>query len=140
MKLRLAKSGPAVDVPTFLGAILLVDLVLALGLAIGGPVLAATGRFVTQPSWLAYGAGAFGLLVAATDLAAARLKPKGLTWRRRLGFVAMGAVVWRGGMVTDRFVQAGLILYLGLVWTALVVGGRTLSRAIATATGEDKPE
>jgi hypothetical protein len=43
-------------------------------------------------------------------------------------------------MVTDRFVQAGLILYLGLVWTALVVGGRTLSSAIATATGEDKPE
>ena len=140
MKLRLAKSGPAVDVPTFLGAILLVDLLLALGLAVGAPVLALAGRWSTSPAWLAYGAGFFGLLVAVTDLAAARLKPKGLTWRRRLGFVAMGAVVWRGGLVSDRFIQAGLILYLGLVWMALVVGGRTLSRAIATATGEDKPE
>ncbi len=140
MKLRLAKSGPAVDVPTFLGAILLVDLLLALALAIGAPFLALTGRWTPVPSWIPWAAGAFGLLVAAADLAAARLKPKGLTWRRRLGFVAMGAVVWRGGPVTDRFVQAGLIVYLGVVWTALVVGGRTLSRAIATATGEDKPE
>ena len=140
MKLRLAKSGPAVDVPTFLGAILLVDLLLALGLAIVAPALSLTGLWKPVPGWAPAAAAAFGVLVVTADLAAADLKPKGLTWRRRLGFLAMGAVVWRGGPVTDRFVQAGLILYLGLVWTALVVGGRTLSRAIATATGEDKPE
>lgn len=140
MKLRLAKTGPAVDVPTFLGAVLLVDLVLAVVLMIAAPVLAWMGRWTPSPPWLAYAVGGFALLVVLADVSAARLKPKGLTWRRRLGFVAMGAVVWRGGMVVDRWAQASAILYLGLVWTALVVGGRTLSRAIATATGEDKPE
>lgn len=140
MKLKLAKSGPAVEVPTFLGALLLVDLVLAAALAVAAPALAALGRWAPSPPWLAHAAGAFGVLVGLADVSAARLHPKGLTWRRRLGFLAMGAVVWRGGPVTDRFVQAGVILYLGLVWVALVVGGRALSRAIATATGEDKPE
>ena len=140
MKLRLAKTGPAVDVPTFLGAVLLVDLVLWLALLVAAPALAITGRWTPVPPWLAYAVAGFALLVVWTDVLAARLKPKGLTWRRRLGFVAMGAVVWRGGLVVDRWAQASLILWLGLVWAALVVGGRTLSRAIATATGEDKPE
>ena len=140
MKLKLAKTGPAVEVPTFLGALLLVDLVLAAALGIAAPALALLGRWSPSPAWLAYAVPGFALLVVLADAFAARLKPKGLTWRRRLGFVAMGAVVWRGGPVTDRYVQAGLILYFGLVWVALVVGGRALSRAIATSTGEDKPE
>ncbi len=140
MKLRLAKTGPAVEVPTFLGALLLVDLVLALALALAAPVLALTDVWKASPAWLPYAVPGFALLVVLADVFAARLKPKGLTWRRRLGFVAMGAVVWRGGPITDPRVQAVLILYLGLVWVALVVGGRALSRAIATATGEDKPE
>jgi len=140
MKLKLAKTGPAVEVPTFLGALLLVDLVLALALALTASVLALTGAFAPSPAWLAYAVPGFALLVVLADVSAARLRPTGLTWRRRLGFVAMGAVVWRGGPVTERYVQAGAILYLGVVWAALVVGGRALSRAIATATGEDKPE
>lgn len=140
MKLKLAKSGPPVDVPTVLGAVLLVDLLLAVGLLIAAPGLALLGRWTPVPPSLAYATGGFALLVALADLSAARLRPKGLTWRRRLGFVAMAAVVWRGGPITQRWVQAGLILYLGLVWVVLVMGGRELSRAIATVTGEDKPE
>ena len=134
MKLKLAKTGPAVEVPTFLGALLLMDLVLAAALALAAPVFAFTGVWSPSPPGLAYAVTGFALLVVAADVAAARLKPKGLTWRRRLGFLAMGAVARRGGPVTDRYVQAGLILYLGLVWVALVVGGRTLSRAIAAGS------
>ena len=43
MKLKLAKTGPAVEVPTFLGALLLVDLGLAAALALAAPVFAFTG-------------------------------------------------------------------------------------------------
>ena len=137
MKLRLAKTGPAVDVPTFLGVVLLVDIALAT-LCLCAPLLTFHGRFPS--SWGPYAISGFGLWVIVTDVSAGRLEPAGLTWRRRLGFVAMAAVLWRGGPVGEPWLQAVLILYLGLVWTALVVGGRTLSRAIATATGEDKPE
>ena len=75
------------------------------------------------------------------DVAAGRLSPAGLTWRRRLGYLGMGAAVWRGGVLHEHREAAALVvLYLGVVWVALVTGGRALSRAIASATGEDKPE
>lgn len=140
MKLRLASVGPSVSVPPFLGFVLLLDLLLAIGLAGVAAVAATTGRGWPTPVPLAWGIAAFGILVVLVDVAAGRMSPKGLTWRRRLGYVGMGAVVWRGGPFTDPKVGALVVLYLGVVWVALVVGGRTLSRAIASATGEDKPE
>lgn len=142
MKLRLAESGPPVDVPTFLGAVLLVDLLLALGVGFAAPLLATTGawtpRSAADPWWIA---GYCALLVWA-DVACARLRPRGLTWRRRLGYLGMGALVWREGAIVAGHTPTIVlgILWLGVVWIALVVGGLALSRAIASVTGEDKPE
>lgn len=142
MKLRLAPVGPSVSVPPFLGFVLLLDLLLALALTGIAGFAATTGRGWPTPPPLAWGVAGFGVLVVLVDVAAGRMSPKGLTWRRRLGYVGMGAVAWRGGPFTDVDVRIGalVVLYLGVVWVALVVGGRTLSRAIASATGEDKPE
>jgi hypothetical protein len=119
------------------------DLLLAVGAVIVGlvglpavfPAEGALGRSATGP-WLA----GYGFLVLVADVFAARLSPRGLTWRRRLCFVAIVAVVWRGGPFARVAVAVPVILWSGLVWIALVVGGRALSRAIAAATGEDKPE
>lgn len=140
MKLRLATVGPSVTVPPFLGFVLLLDLLLAVALAVVAVLAAVTGRGWPTPPSLAWGVAAFAVVVVLVDVAAGRMSPKGLTWRRRLGYVAMGAVAWRGGPFPDPRVGALVVLYLGVVWVALVVGGRTLSRAIASATGEDKPE
>ena len=143
MKVALPESGPGVEAPPFLGVVLLVDLVVA------AAVLAlSVWSFASPPSapfpltrGEAIGAGALALLVLVADVAAGRLSPAGLTWRRRLGYVAMGAAVWRGGILREHREGAALVtLYSGVVWIALVTGGRALSRAIATATGEDKPE
>ncbi len=140
MKLRLASVGPAVTVPPLLGFVLLFDLLLAVALTLGATIAAITGRGWPTPSPLAWGVAGFGVLVVVADVAAGRLSPRGLTWRRRLGYVGMGAVAWRGGPIPDPRVGALVVVYLGVVWLSLVVGGRSLSRAIASATGEDKPE
>jgi hypothetical protein len=133
VKIALPKAGPGVRAPTFLGVVLLVDLAVGIGIAVAGPLLA------TEPAhaWALVG---FGVALVAADLAAARMSPAGLAWRRRLGYVAMLAVVWRGGPLEDRAVAVATVLYMGFVWVALVVGGRALSRAIASVTGEDRPE
>lgn len=128
------------NVPTFLGVVLLVDLALATTVLIGAPAQALTSGWPGVAPWAPWAVAAFALAIIAADVRAGSLSPGGITWRRRLGFVAMAAVVWRGGLVSDRAVQAAAIVWLGVVWVALVVGGRTLSRAIASVTGEDKPE
>jgi hypothetical protein len=133
VKIALPRTGPGVRAPTLLGVVLLVDLVLAAAVAVAGPLLA---RSATHALALA----GYGAAVVAADLAAARMSPAGLTWRRRLGYVAILAVVWRGGPLEDRAVATATVLWTGFVWVALVVGGRALSRAIASVTGEDRPE
>lgn len=133
MRLRLADSGPPVEVPAFLGATLLVDLVVGVGIAAAGP-------FLPLEAPQGWAVSAYGAALVVVDLFAARLSPKGLAWRRRLGYVAMIAVVWRNGPLSHPLVAVAVVAYMGLVWIALVVGGRALSRAIASATGEDRPE
>jgi hypothetical protein len=133
VKIALPRTGPGVRAPTFLGVVLLVDLALAAAVAVAGPLLARSAAH-------AVALAGYGAAVVAADLAAARMSPRGLTWRRRLGYVAILAVVWRGGPLEDRAVAVATVLWTGFVWVALVVGGRALSRAIASVTGEDRPE
>lgn len=140
MRLALPPSGPGVSAPPFLAAVLLLDLVVAAGLVVTGVASGLTGRLLPV-GWASWALAAYGLLLAAADVAAARMRPGGITWRRRLGFLAMAAVVWRGGPFAEpRAVAVLVVLYMGLVWVALVTGGRALSRAIASVTGEDRPE
>jgi hypothetical protein len=137
VRLKLAKTGPGVEAPSFLRAVILLDLLLATAAAVVGAI--APPDLFAERSFGLWLAG-YAIAVAATDVFAARLAPKGLTWRRRLCFVAIVAVVWRGGPFSPVAVALPVILWSGLVWVALVTGGRALSRAIAAATGEDKPE
>ena len=141
MKLVLPRTGPAVSTPPFLAYAMLVDLVVALAIVALGIGAYAFG-WLPGRTWAGWGLVLFGALLFVTDVASARMAPKGLTWRRRLGYVAMGAAVWRGNgrLFEDDGLAVATVLYMGVVWIALVLGGRTLSRAIATATGEDKPE
>ena len=140
MKVRLAKSGPPVDAPAFLAVTVVVDLVVALGLVAAGVVAATQPDALPIAEVAGWPVAAFGALMAAADIAAGRMSAKGLTWRRRLGYAAMVAVVWHRCWLAGKPAAVATVLYMGLVWIALVVGGRALSRAIASATGEDKPE
>ena len=140
MKVRLARTGPPVEAPPLLAWTVLVDLVVAAALVAVGPVAAASPASLPLAPEVAWAVSGFGACLLAADVAAGRMSAKGLAWRRRLGYVAMVAVVWRHGPLGGRAVAAATVLYMGLVWVALVVGGRALSRAIASATGEDKPE
>ena len=140
MRLVLAKKGAAVSAPPLLQVALAIDLVVAAALALVGPLHAlGTVAFPFSPA-AAWGISAYGVLLLACDLAAARMSAAAITWRRRLGYVAMAAVVWRNGLDLPRTVVVGTIAWMGFVWVALVVGGRALSRSIAAATGEDNPE
>ena len=141
MKLVLPRTGPAVAPPPFLAYAMLLDLVVAVAIAGVGVVGWRNGWFADR-AWAPGALVAFAVLLFVADLAAARMAPKGLTWRRRLGYLAMVAAVWRGSgrLIEDVRLAVPVVLYMGAVWIALVLGGRTLSRAIATATGEDKPE
>jgi hypothetical protein len=143
VKVALPKTGPGVEAPPLLRAVVLVDLLLAAVVLVLAGVTFARGDGAPLPlspseaAWV----GAYALVVVLADVAAGRLSPAGLTWRRRLGYLGMGAAVWRGGLLHEHREAAALVvLYLGVVWVGLVTGGRALSRAIASATGEDKPE
>lgn len=140
MKIRLALTGPPVEAPALLAWTLAIDLVVAIGLvAVGLTAKVGDGLVTLEPS-VAWGLVGYGTLLVLADVAAGRMSAKGLTWRRRLGYVAMIATIWQNSALLGRGVAVATVLYMGLVWIALVVGGRTLSRAIASATGEDKPE
>jgi hypothetical protein len=133
VKIALPKTGPGVRAPTFLGVVLLVDILVGLAIAVAGPLLAK------EPAH-AWALAGYGAALVGADLFAARMSPHGLAWRRRLGYLGMLAVVWRGGPLAQREVAVATVLYMGFVWVALVVGGRALSRAIVSVTGEDRPE
>ena len=139
-KVRLARTGPPVEAPTLLAWTVLLDLVVAVGLVATGVVAALSPSSLDLAPEVAWGIAGFGALLVAADVAAGRMSASGLTWRRRLGYAAMVAAVWKHGPIGGKAVAAAIVAYMGLVWIALVVGGRTLSRAIASATGEDKPE
>lgn len=144
VRISLPASGPPVAAPPLLAWTLVLDLCVAAGLAVVGALALLR---VGPGSGL--GAGAAGALVAygaalfLADLAAARLSPKGLLWRRRLGYLALVALAWRGGPFSASVLPAPFVVvvvaWVGAVWVALVVGGRALSRAIAGVTHEDAP-
>ncbi len=143
MKVVLARSGPGVAAPPFLRAVLAIDLLVGIALVAGGALEVGPSAWFSA-AWARWAVLAYGLLLVVADLFAARLAPKALTWRRRLGYLAIVAIVWRGGPFEaaggGRIPAIVVLLYTGLVWAALVTGGHALSRAIASATGEDKPE
>ncbi|MBL9089468.1 MAG: hypothetical protein JNM10_20180 [Planctomycetia bacterium] len=140
MKVALPDSGPPVATPAPLAWAIVLDLVVALGFVAVGVVAATRGTF--EAAWAPWALVAYGVALVVADLAAARMRPTGLTWRRRLGYLALGALAWRGGPFRseDPRVVALVVLWVGALWIALVLGGRALSRAIAGATGEDRPE
>lgn len=140
MKVALPDSGPPVAPPAALAWAIVLDLVVALGFVVGGVLAAVRGTL--EPAAAAWGLVAYGLALGVADLAAARMRPVGLTWRRRLGYLALGALAWRGGPYRSEstVLVAVVVLWVGAMWVALVLGGRALSRAIAGATGEDRPE
>jgi hypothetical protein len=140
VKVVLPASGPPVGAPPLLQVALFADLALALACAAAGPASTWAPGLVPLPVAFAWWVSAYGVLLGLADLAAARMSPAGIAWRRRLGYVAMGAVVWRNGPLSDPRFAVAVVAWMGFTWVALVVGGRSLSRAIASATGEDKPE
>jgi hypothetical protein len=141
MKLKLPESGPPVEAPIALGIAFAADVVVAITLLVVGPVVASRGGF-EGVSWVPWAMAAYAILLVAIDLAVARMKPTALTWRRRLGYVAIVAIIWRRGPFADLppLAIVAVIVWMGGTWIALVLAGRALSRAIAGATGEDKPE
>jgi len=144
MRVRLPESGPPVEAPIALGVALAADAVVALALLAGTPFVASAG-WLGDPPWATratWGAACYAIVLVALDVLVARMKPLALTWRRRLGYVALVAIAWRGGPFASLPTLAivAVIVWVGATWIALVVAGRELSRAIAGATGEDKPE
>ena len=138
MRLVLPKTGPGVEAPPFLRGILFLDLITAVGIVAAGIYAVATDAWFVE-AWASWALAGYGVALAVADVFAARLTPRGLTWRRRLGYLAIVAVVWNHGPFNRTALAVPTILWMGLVWIALVTGGRALSRAIAAATGEDKP-
>jgi hypothetical protein len=140
VKVVLAKRGAPVAAPPILQGALALDLLLACVAAALGPAEVFVPGLVDAPASTSWAIAAFGVAVIVCDVLAARMVPAGITWRRRLGFVAMGAVLWRGWLHLDKVAIVAVVVWMGFVWLALVVAGRALSRSIAAATGEDKPE
>ena len=141
MKVALPDAGPPVAPPGALVAAVAVDALVGLA-AIGvGAVAAARGAFPGAP-WAAFALIGFGVALLAVDVGVGRMRPTALTWRRRLGYLALAALAWRGGPFADAPVGATVLVvaWVGATWVALVLGGRALSRAIAGVTGEDRPE
>jgi hypothetical protein len=140
VKVALPDSGPPVATPAPLAWAISLDLLVAVGIVVAGGWV---GVRATHPTaWAPWALVAYGLALVVADLAAARMRPAGLTWRRRLGYVALGALAWRGGPFQPGvpWVVVVVVVWVGAMWVALVLGGRALSRAIAGVTGEDRPE
>ena len=139
MKVALAASGPPVEPPPALALAVLADLLVAVAFVVAAVVTFLRGTF--EEAWPPFALAAYGVALLVADLAVARMKPRGLTWRRRLGYLAIGAIAWKGGpfRAASPWVVVLVIAWVGTIWIALVLGGRALSRAIAGSTGEEHP-
>jgi len=69
MRVVLPRTGPGVDAPPFLKAVLLFDLLVAAALVVAGTVAGLTGR-LSPPAWAPWALAAFGALLLVTDVAA----------------------------------------------------------------------
>lgn len=141
VKVALPDAGPPVAPPAPLVAAVALDVLVALAAVVGGALAASRGAFPGAP-WAPWALVAAGLVLLAVDVGVGRMHPTALTWRRRFGYAVLAALAWRGGpfAAAPPWATVLVVAWVGATWVALVLGGRALSRAIAGATGEDRPE
>src|SRR5262245_1182087 len=113
MRVKLPESGPPVEAPIALGFALAADALVAFVLLVLAPIAAVKGWF--PESWVPWALGGYGLVLVGIDLFVARMRPQAITWRRRLGYLALLALVWRGGPFSSlpTFVTVKVILWVG---------------------------
>ena len=140
---RMAKPGTkaypqaqALSASRGLRAMLAADLLLHV-LALGAAVR-QIGTGAVVPAfwpWLAVG---YALLAMVASLGALGLRPRAISWRRRLGLLAVAGVLWRGGAYAgSRELTLGVVVWTGAIWVATLLEGRRIAAAIVAATGEE---
>ena len=92
-----------------------------------------TQRFDLLGFW---GLVLYVVAVVGADLGAIALNSRWMTMRRRMAFVALIGVLWRGSPFNTLGWQVAATLDAALVWIAILVEGRRVSRSVAEATGE----
>ncbi len=80
---------------------------------------------------------AWALLAAGATVGCLGLRPFGITWRRRLGIIAVIGVLLSNGPCTHTGVKLAVVVWTGAVVVATLVAGRTIARSIVDATGEE---
>lgn len=91
----------------------------------------------TEPSWYPPVMLLWALLTFAMALRSVGLWAGAMVWRRRLAFLAILGVVWRGCPIGTIPVQVGVILWGAVVWIVLLLEGRRVALAVSEATGEE---
>ena len=124
---RELSSGPGFRV------VLLLDALGHVVLPIWAIVSGFTQRMDTFGFWMMI---LYAVGVVANDLGALGLNASAMTWRRRLALVAVLAAVWRGSPFDEQGFKIAAILVGAIVWIAILLEGRRVSRAVAEATGE----
>lgn len=86
-------------------------------------------------AWVALG---LSVGIAFTSLGCMGLRPLSTVWRRRLGAIAVLAVLLRNGPFAHLpWVAASVTLWNGTIWVALLLEGRRIAAAVVEATGEE---
>jgi hypothetical protein len=87
------------------------------------------------PTWLPWAFAAHGLLTALAALGCLKVSPRAMTWRRRLGYLAVLEVLLLGvGGKPRAFL---VTLWTGVIFVALLRAGLVLSREVARVSGEE---
>jgi hypothetical protein len=94
----------------------------AVGLAFVDP--AGLGPAFASAAWPRWGLLAHALVVLPLDLASLLRGGRAATWRGRLGFVAVVAVLWQTGPYGEAWLPPLAILATGWTWIALLLLGR----------------
>lgn len=116
-----------------LRVLLAVDLVL---LAVAG--LWGVVRIATVGDLFGWGALVWAPLTAVSTVACLGLRPRGVTWRRRLGLLGVVAVLLRNGPFKYQpWVPVLVTVWTGVIWVALLLEGRRIAAAVVEATGEE---
>ena len=131
---RVHTQGAALSSSTGYRLWMALDLVLILSVAVLAIRLWADG---TEPTWFPPVMLLWALLSVAVDLRAIGLWAGAMVWRRRLAFLAVIGVVWKGCPIGTIPVQVGVILWGAVVWIVLLLEGRRVALAVSEATGEE---
>jgi hypothetical protein len=87
------------------------------------------------PAWLPWALAAHGLLTALAAAGCLKVSPRAMTWRRRLGYLAVLEVLLLGvGGKARAFL---VTLWTGVIFVALLRAGLVLSREVARVSGEE---